>query len=96
LTDFIGIQTEVINTGAGNSNLEHEYTYYKNDEIKYNSDLVMLLYFSNDAEPTPNHKDSILMEKSIFIVFMWAQLNKIWARFNQKKSFLNYYSDLYK
>ncbi len=91
-----GIQTEVINTGVGNYNSEQEYTYYKNEGIKYKSDLVMLLYFINDAEPTPKYKDSVLMEKSIFAVFMWSQLNKIWARFNKKKGFLNYYSDLYK
>lgn len=96
LTGIDGVQTEVINTGVGNYNSEQEYTYYKNEGVKYNSDMVMLLYFINDAEPTPNYKDSVLMEKSIFVVFMWSQLNKIWARFSKKKGFLNYYSDLYK
>ena len=59
---------------------------YKNFGFKYNPDITMLLYFINDAEPTPIHKDSIFMEKSIFVVFLWSQLNKIWAKFENKNS----------
>jgi hypothetical protein len=96
LTRLDKIKTEVINTGVGNYNTNQEFTYYKNEGFKYNADIVMLLYFINDAEPTPIYKKSIFIEKSIFAVFMWSQLNKIWAKFNHKKGFIEYYSDLYK
>jgi hypothetical protein len=95
LTNLDQIKTEVINTGVGNYNSMQEFTYYKNEGFKYNADIVMLLYFINDAEPTPVYKKSVLIEKSIFAVFLWSQLNKIWAKFNSKKKYLNYYSDLY-
>ena len=95
LTKQDNIPTEVINTGVGNYNSEQEYTFYKNFGFKYNPDITMLLYFINDAEPTPIYKDSIFMEKSIFVVFLWSQLNKIWAKFEKKKKFISYYRQLY-
>ena len=95
LTNIDKIKTEVINTGVGNYNSVQEFTYYKNEGYKYDADIVMLLHFINDAEPTPIYKESMLMEKSIFVVFLWSQLTEIWAKANREKGFQNYYAELY-
>ena len=95
LSNLLGKPTEVINTGVGNYNTEQEWTYYKTEGSKYNSDEVMLLYFINDAEPTPIYSEATLKENSMLLVFLWSRIKKILVKFGQTKNFLNYYNDLY-
>lgn len=89
-------KTEIINTGVGNYNTKQEFTYYKNEGIKFSPEHVMLLYFINDAEPTPKYTDPVIINDSYFLVFMWSRIKKILGRFDSDNNFLNYYSNLYK
>ena len=66
--------TDVLNSGVGNYNSEQEYTYYRIEGFKYNPDHVMLLYFINDAEPTPIFSDPVLIDQSLTIVFIWSRI----------------------
>ncbi len=95
LKDIIRKPVEVINTGVGNYNTEQEYTYLKNEGYKYNPQHIMLLYFINDAEPTPEYSDTPILDKSITMVFIWSRIKKILAKFDSNNSFLDYYSNLY-
>jgi lysophospholipase L1-like esterase len=96
LKDIDKRETEIINTGVGNYNTEQEFTYYKNEGKKFNPDHVMLLYFINDAEPTPKYSDPPIINDSYFFVFMWSRIKKFLGRFDSSNNFLNYYSNIYK
>ena len=86
---------EVINTGIGNYNTEQEWTFYKTEGYKYNSDEVMLLYFINDAELTPKYSEVTFKENSMLIVFLWSRIKKILVKLGGSKNFLDYYKNLY-
>ena len=79
LSDLLGKPTEVINTGVGNYNTEQEWAYYRTEGRKYNADEVMLLYFINDAEPTPLYSEATLKENSMLVVFLWSRIKKIFV-----------------
>lgn len=96
LTSFRKIRTEVINAGVVQYNSEQEFTYYKTEGYKYDSDLVMLLYFINDAEPTPIYSEPDLMEHSILFVFLYNQINRIRIKFDSTKNFYEHYSSFYR
>jgi lysophospholipase L1-like esterase len=86
---------EVINTGVGNYNSEQEWTYYRTEGNKYNPSHVMVLYFINDAEPTPVFKETSFYQRFRSVVFLWSRITKIASRFDGRKNFLNFYRDLY-
>jgi lysophospholipase L1-like esterase len=90
-----GKSVEVINTGVGNYNTVQEWTYYKLEGRKYKPDHLMLLYFINDAEPTPEYKSITLKENSTLVVFLWSRITKLMSRFGARKDFRSYYEGLY-
>ena len=87
---------EVINAGVGNYNSVQEAAYYKHEGYKYHPDRVLLLYFINDAEPTPGqlHEPS-LFENSMLYVFGWSRLRRLLVLVNQTPDFVHYYRNLY-
>ena len=95
LSSTLGKSVEVINAGIGNYNTEQEWAYYRNEGKKYNPDEVMLLYFINDAEPTPKYHESTFKENSMLLVFLWSRIKKILVKYGKSKNFLDYYNDLY-
>ncbi|MCH7950880.1 MAG: SGNH/GDSL hydrolase family protein [Candidatus Dadabacteria bacterium] len=87
--------TEVINFGTGNYNTEQEVNLFIEKGLKYNPDKVVLFYFINDAEITPQKSDLWFLGYSHFISFYWSRINSLLNNFFPSKSFKEYYESLY-
>jgi len=87
--------TEVINFGTGNYNTEQEVNLFIEKGLKYNPDKVVLFYFINDAEITPEKSDLWFLGYSQFISFYWSRINSLLNNIMPSKSFQEYYESLY-
>lgn len=87
--------TEVINFGTGNYNTEQEVNLFLEKGLKYNPDKVVLFYFINDAEITPEKSGLWFLGYSQFISFYWSRINSLLNNFLPSKSFQEYYESLY-
>ncbi|MGB3365388.1 MAG: SGNH/GDSL hydrolase family protein [Thermodesulfobacteriota bacterium] len=87
--------TEVINFGTGNYNTEQEVNLFIDKGLKYNPDKVVLFYFINDAEITPEKSGLWFLGYSQFISFYWSRINSLLNNFLPSKSFQEYYESLY-
>jgi len=87
--------TEVLNFGTGNYNTEQEVNLFIDKGLKYNPDKVVLFYFINDAEITPEKSDLWFLGYSQFISFYWSRINSLLNNFMPSKSFQEYYESLY-
>lgn len=87
--------TEVINFGTGNYNTEQEVNLFLEKGLKYNPDKVVLFYFINDAEITPEKSGLWFLGYSQFVSFYWSRINSLLNNFLPSKSFQEYYESLY-
>lgn len=87
--------TEVINFGTGNYNTEQEVNLFIEKGLKYNPDKVVLFYFINDAEITPEKSNLWFLGYSQFISFYWSRINSLLNNVMPSKSFQEYYDSLY-
>lgn len=87
--------TEVINFGTGNYNTEQEVNLFIDKGLKYDPDKVVLFYFINDAEITPEKSGLWFLGYSQFISFYWSRINSLLNNFLPSKSFQEYYESLY-
>jgi lysophospholipase L1-like esterase len=87
--------TEVINFGTGNYNTEQEVNLFIEKGLKYNPDKVVLFYFINDAEITPEKSELWFLGYSQFISFYWSRINSLLNNIMPSKSFQEYYESLY-
>lgn len=87
--------TEVINFGTGNYNTEQEVNLFIEKGLKYNPDKVVLFYFINDAEVTPEKSGLWFLGYSQFISFYWSRINSLLNNIMPSKSFQEYYESLY-
>jgi lysophospholipase L1-like esterase len=87
--------TEIINFGTGNYNTEQEVNLFFDKGIKYDPDKVVLFYFINDAEVTPEKSGLWFLGYSHLISFYWSRINSLMNNIVAAKSFEEYYSTLY-
>ena len=89
---------EVINTGIGNYNSSMQVELFKEYGIKFNPDLVVLMFYINDVEKTPKVMPKIeyfLKSKFILYSFFFDTYLKIKTNFVKEFSWKSYYSNLY-
>ena len=86
---------EVINTGVGNYNTQMEVAYFLNKGYELKPDAVVLNYFINDAEPTPQRKRSWIAEHSQAYVVFASAIDKASRLFFGKSDWKDYYRNLY-
>ena len=86
---------EVINSGVGNYNTQMEVAYFLTKGYKLKPDVVVLNYFINDAEPTPQRKRSWLAGHSQAYVVISSAIDKASRIFFGKGDWQSYYRDLY-
>ena len=94
-----GQRTEVINTGVGNTNTVMELEQFKELGLRFKPDMVILMYFINDAEPTPPVVGALrtaIVTHSYLIAFLSDQMIKLTPRMNQSYDWRAYYSGLFK
>jgi lysophospholipase L1-like esterase len=94
-----GRPTEVINTGVGNTNTVMELEQFKAIGLRFKPDMVILMYYINDAEPTPPVVGALktaIVTHSYLIAFLSDQMIKLTPRLNQSYDWRAYYAGLFK
>lgn len=86
---------EVLNTGIGNTNTAMQTAFFLGRGKRYKPDIVVLNYFINDAEPTPERKTQWLFEWSYAAVFIAGRLDIALRTFFDRETWLDYYRNLY-
>lgn len=89
---------EVINMGTGNYNSIMELELFKLKGLKLTPDLVILMYFINDVEPTPERLfvfEYFLKKHSYFYGFLSDRYIKLKFRLDEDFNWKQYYSHLY-
>ena len=87
---------EVINSGVGNYNTVQEITYFLSRGIELDPDIVVLNYFINDAEPTPQRHNSSILEHSYLAVFAMGRIDALMRTYFGKEDWKDYYAGLYR
>ena len=86
---------EVINTGVGNTNTAMQASYLMQRGVALSPDIVVLNYFINDAEETPEKKENWLTNFSYAAVFLAGRLDILERTYFGKSDWKSYYRDLY-
>lgn len=89
---------EVINMGTGNYNSIMELELFKMKGLNLNPDVVILMHFINDAEPTPDKVSAIeynIRKNSFFLAFLFDRYVKFKTIFDRSFDWKKYYTNLY-
>jgi lysophospholipase L1-like esterase len=89
-------QVEILNFGIGNYNTAQEVALFAKKGLKYHPDKVVVFYFVNDAEPTPQASGREFLGHSRLITFYWSRVNILLSKYSRDGSFLGQYGDLYR
>jgi lysophospholipase L1-like esterase len=87
--------TEIINFGTGNYNTEQEVNLFLEKGLKYKPDLVVIFYFINDAEPTPQKSNWEFLGHLRTITFFWSRVESLLTMLGRHQDFREYYASLY-
>lgn len=91
-----GAPVEIVNTGHGNYNTAQELAIFDDVLATEPLDGLVSVWYINDAEPTPPHRELPWYGRSHTAVFFWAKSDLLRRRFGASKSYANYYVDLYR
>lgn len=97
LYEQAGAKAEVVNLGVGNWNTVQEVQYFLTKGYKYSPDIVVLNYFVNDAEPTPERRrpPSMLLQYCYSCVFLKGRLDTVMRQFTPQQDWAAFYLGLY-
>jgi lysophospholipase L1-like esterase len=88
--------TEVINLAAGNYNTVQEVNLFLDKGVQYHPDQVVLFFFINDAEPTPQPSRLEWLGNFRIVTFYWSRIKALTARLDPSAGFEAYYTGLYR
>lgn len=89
-------RVEVLNTGIGNTNTPMQAQLFAAHGRTFQPDLVIINYFINDAEFTPDHREpGFLARNSFSYNFFVGRLDSVLRLFSQRSGWKEYYADLY-
>jgi len=90
-------KVELINMGTGNYNTTMEVALIQKVGLKFNPDSIMLIYFVNDAEPTPKPSPLgfWLKKHSYLLALLHGKYLGFIPQFNSGLYWENYYRKLY-
>ncbi|MGI9308305.1 MAG: SGNH/GDSL hydrolase family protein [Gammaproteobacteria bacterium] len=87
---------EMINFGTGNYNTQQQLNLFKEKGLKYNPDKVVVFYFINDAELTPERSKWNALAWSRGITFFWSRVRGLMSRMgDSSETFESFYAGLY-
>jgi lysophospholipase L1-like esterase len=86
---------EVVNTGHGNYNSSQEYAMLEDLLGGDDLDGVIQVWYINDAEPLPTHRDAPWYSHFYTYIFFWSKFDLISRRAGERKTYDDYYRDLY-
>ncbi len=97
LYEQVGTKAEVVNLGVGNWNTVQEVWYFLTKGYKFNPDIVVMNYFVNDAEPTPENREepSWLLRNCYSCVFFKGRLDTLLRQATTRQNWADYYLGLY-
>ena len=99
LYEKAGTKAEVVNLGVGNWNTVQEVQHFLTKGYKYSPDIVVLNYFVNDAEPTPERgqrqEPSLLLQYCYSCVFIKGRLDTVLRKFTTRQDWAEFYLGLY-
>ena len=91
-----GRKVDGYNLGVGNYNTQQELALFRDVGMKVKSDIIVLLYFINDAEPMPSYdQTSWLEEHSEAWVVLNYRLDALRRQFGVQPDWRHYYRNLY-
>jgi lysophospholipase L1-like esterase len=88
-------KAEVLNAGVGNYDTVQEVTYYETRGRDFHPDLVVLVYFINDAEPVPIEHKGFLIDRSYLVAFATNRFDGVMRHLGARPDWKQYYSSLY-
>lgn len=93
-----GYEYEVINTGIGNYNSRMECELFKLKGLQFRPDIVVLMYFVNDAEPVPviSNLEYSFISKSYLFAFLFDKIQKIKVLSKSDFNWKDYYGSFYR
>jgi lysophospholipase L1-like esterase len=94
-----GQPTEVINLGIGNYNTAMELELFRRSGLQFQPDMVVLLQFVNDAEPTPRPAGGIkglVLSNSYLIALLMDRFIALRPLVAEGADWKTYYSNLYR
>jgi len=86
----------LINTGHGNYNSTQEDAMLEDYLSADDLDGVIQIWYINDAEPLPVHRDAPWYSHSYAYIFLWSKYDLMVRRAGNRKNYVDYYRDLYK
>jgi lysophospholipase L1-like esterase len=88
---------EVINMGVGNYNSSMEVELFKLKGLRLDPDMVVLMYFANDTEPTPymNAFSYAVLRRSYLLGYLTERVKLLGMRGNPGHELLDYYRRIY-
>ena len=90
-------KVEVINMGTGNYNTTMEVALIQAVGLEFDPDIILLIYFINDAEPTPRPSKlgTFLKKHSYLLALLHGKYLGLVPQFNAQLYWENYYRNLY-
>ena len=95
-SERLGRPVELINTGHGNYNTAQERAMLEESLGKEGLAGVVQVWYINDAEPTPPHRDLPWWGRFRTAVFLWAKGDLLRRRLGARADYAEYYRDLYR
>jgi hypothetical protein len=91
-----GRKVDGFNLGVGNYNTQQEFASYKDIGAPMKPDIVVLIYFINDAEPMPDYNEVNWLEEhsEAWVVFNY-RLDALLRSSGEVPDWKKYYRDLY-
>lgn len=86
---------EVINAGVGNHNTTQELAHLRKNGMSFKPDLLLLLYFINDAEPVSTPARNPLLGRSQAAVIVWSRLDTLLRKFGGRKDYVQHYREIF-
>ncbi len=94
-TERLGRPVELVNTGHGNYNAVQERAVLEESFAGEPIAGVVQVWYINDAEPTPPHKEQPWWGGFRTAVFLWSKGDLLRRRLGARADFVAYYRDLY-
>jgi lysophospholipase L1-like esterase len=90
-----GRPVRLLNTGHGNYNTVQEAATLVESLADRDLDALVQVWYINDAEPTPEHREAPWYARFHTAIFLWAKTDLLQRRFGARESYEDYYRDLY-
>jgi lysophospholipase L1-like esterase len=91
----LGRPCEIVNTGHGNYNTAQESALLHELPADEPADGVLQVWYVNDAEPQPAHREAPWYARFRVAIFLWAKTDLLQRRVGARAGYADYYRGLY-